>query len=89
MGRFSARATSLDGVGYENSIMRPNILVDEPTEEISPFDVGHAVGLFDGSETLGYLKLQASMRTSPVVVLHGERSATCSLGWAHARRVPR
>lgn len=45
-------------------------MVDEPTEEISPFDVGHTVGLFDGSETLGYLKLQSSMRASPVVVLH-------------------
>jgi hypothetical protein len=44
--------------------------VDEPTEEISPFDVGHTVGLFDGSETLGYLKLQPPMRASPVVVLH-------------------
>jgi hypothetical protein len=36
--------------------------VDEPTEEISPFDVGRAVDLFDGSETLRYLKLQSSMR---------------------------
>lgn len=44
--------------------------MDEPTEEISPFDVGHAVGLFDGSETLGCLQLQSSMRASPVVVLH-------------------
>jgi len=44
--------------------------VDEPSEEISPFDVGHAVGFFDGSETLRYLKLQSSMRASPVVVLH-------------------
>jgi hypothetical protein len=44
--------------------------VDEPTEEISPFDVGHTVGLFDGSETLGYLKLQPPMRASPVVVAH-------------------
>jgi DNA-binding IclR family transcriptional regulator len=43
--------------------------VDEPTEEISPFDVGHTVGLFDGSETLGYLKPQPSMRASPVAVL--------------------
>jgi hypothetical protein len=44
--------------------------VDEPTEEISPFDVGHTVGLFDGSETLWYLKLQPPMRASPVVVAH-------------------
>jgi hypothetical protein len=29
--------------------------VDEPTEEVSPFDVGHAVGLFDGRHTLRYL----------------------------------
>jgi hypothetical protein len=36
--------------------------VDEPTEEISPFDAGHVVGLFDGGGTLGYLKLQSSMR---------------------------
>ena len=42
----------------------------EPSEEISPFDVGHAVGLFDGSETLGYLELQSPMRASPVVVAH-------------------
>jgi len=40
------------------------------SEEISPFDVGHTVGLFDGSETLGYLELQPPMRASPVVVLH-------------------
>jgi len=44
--------------------------VDEPSEEISPFDVGHTVGLFDGSETLGYLELQSPMRASPVVVAH-------------------
>jgi len=44
--------------------------VDEPAEEISPFDVGHPVGLFDGSETLGYLKRHSPMRPSPVVVLH-------------------
>jgi hypothetical protein len=44
--------------------------VHEPTEEISPFDVGHTVGLFDGSETLGYLELQSPMRASPVVVAH-------------------
>jgi len=44
--------------------------VDEPIEEISPFDVGHTVGLFDGSETFGYLKRQSPMRASPVVVLH-------------------
>ena len=47
---------------------RPHVLVDEPAEEISPFDVGHAVGLFDGSETLGHLQFQSSMRASPVVV---------------------
>ena len=40
------------------------------SEEISPFDVGHTVGLFDGSETLGYLELQSPMRASPVVVAH-------------------
>jgi hypothetical protein len=44
--------------------------VHEPSEEISPFDVGHAVGLFDGSETLGYLKGQSAMRASPLVVPH-------------------
>jgi hypothetical protein len=44
--------------------------VDEPTEEISPFDVGHALGFFDGGETHGHLQLQPSMRASPVVVLH-------------------
>jgi hypothetical protein len=44
--------------------------VHEPTEEISPFDVGHTVGLFDGSETLGYLELQSPMRASPVAVAH-------------------
>ena len=48
----------------------PHVLVDEPPEEIAPFDVGHTGSLFDGRETLGYPKLQASMRTSPVVVLH-------------------
>jgi hypothetical protein len=47
--------------------------VHEPSEEISPFDVGHTVGLFDGSETLGYLKLQPPMRASPVVVPHIDR----------------
>jgi alpha-glucosidase len=36
--------------------------VHEPSEGISPFDVGHTVGLFDGSETLGYVKLQPPMR---------------------------
>jgi hypothetical protein len=30
----------------------------------------HTVGLCDGSETLGDLKPQPSMRASPVVVLH-------------------
>ena len=45
----------------------------EPSEEISPFDVGHTVGLFDGSETLGYLELQPPMRASPVVVAHIDR----------------
>jgi hypothetical protein len=44
--------------------------VDEPTEEISPFDVGHTAGRFNGSETLGYLKGQSPMRASPVVVAH-------------------
>ena len=44
--------------------------MDEPAEKISPFDVGHAVGRFDGSETFGYLKCQPPMRASPVVVLH-------------------
>lgn len=39
----------------------PHVLVDEPAEKISPFDVGHAVGRFDGSETFGYLKLQSPM----------------------------
>jgi hypothetical protein len=43
--------------------------VDEPTEDISPFDVGHTVSLGDGRETLRYPKLQASMRASPVVAL--------------------
>ena len=44
--------------------------MNEPTEEISPFDVGHTVGLFDGSsDTLGYPKLQSSMRALLVVVL--------------------
>src|ERR1035437_130960 len=47
-----------------------HVLVDEPPEEIPPFDVGRTVGLFDGRETLGYPNLQSSMRTSPVVVLH-------------------
>ena len=42
----------------------------EPSEEISPFDVGRAVGLFDGSETFGYLELQSAMWASPVVVAH-------------------
>jgi hypothetical protein len=31
--------------------------VDEPTEEISPFDVGHTVGLFDRRNALRYPKL--------------------------------
>jgi len=44
--------------------------VHEPTEEISPFDVGHSVDRFDGTETLGYRKRQSSMRASPVVVVH-------------------
>jgi hypothetical protein len=35
----------------------PHVLVDEPTEEISPFDVGHTVGLFDRRKALGYPKL--------------------------------
>ena len=56
--------------GTKTRSCRPHVLVDEPTDEISPFDVGHAVGLFDGSETLGYLQLQSWMRASPVVVLH-------------------
>ena len=47
--------------------------MDEPTEEISPFDVAHTVDHFDGSETLGYLKLQSSMRASPVVKSTGAR----------------
>jgi hypothetical protein len=46
--------------------------VHEPSEEISPFDVGHTAGRFDESETLGYLKLQPPMRASPVVVAHIE-----------------
>jgi hypothetical protein len=36
--------------------------VDEPSEEIPPFDVGHSVGFFDGRDTLGYLKFWSSMR---------------------------
>jgi hypothetical protein len=44
--------------------------VEEPSEEISPFDGGHTVGLFDRRNALRYPKLQASMRASPVVVLH-------------------
>ena len=49
------------------------MLVDEPTDEISSFGVGHTVDRFDGSETLGYLKLQPPMRASPVVVAHIDR----------------
>ena len=56
--------------GTKTRSCRPHVLVDEPAEEISPFDVGHAVGLFDGSETFRYLKLQSAMRASPVVMLH-------------------
>ncbi len=56
--------------GTKTRSCRPHVLVDEATEEISPFDVGHAVGLFDGGETLGYLQLQSWVRASPVVVLH-------------------
>ena len=56
--------------------------MDEPTEQISPFDVGHAVGLFDGSETLGYLQLQSSMRASPVVVLHIDPKDAIEMPWA-------
>ena len=56
--------------GTKTRSCRPHVLVDEPTEEISPFDVGHAVSLFDGSETLGHLQLQSATRASPVVVLH-------------------
>ena len=44
--------------------------MDEPTEEISPLDVGHSVDRLDGSETLGHLKRQSPMRASPVVVAH-------------------
>jgi hypothetical protein len=43
--------------------------VEEPSEEISPFDGGHTVGLFDRRNALRYPKLQASMRASPVVIL--------------------
>jgi hypothetical protein len=45
--------------------------VEEATEDISPFDVGHTVsiGFFEGREVLRDPKLQASMRASPVVVL--------------------
>ena len=61
----------------------PHVLVDEPPEEIPPFDVGHTVGLFDGRETLGYLKLQSSMRASPVVVLHIDRKDAIEMPGAH------
>ena len=37
--------------GTKTRSCRPPVRVDEPTEEISPFDVGHTVGLFDWSET--------------------------------------
>ena len=43
--------------GTKTRSCRVHILVDEPTEEISPFDVGHAVSRFDGSKTLGYPKI--------------------------------
>ena len=56
--------------GTRTRSCRPHVLVDEPTEEISPFDGGHTVGLFDGSEILGYLELRSSMLASPVVVPH-------------------
>jgi hypothetical protein len=32
--------------GTKTGSWRPHVLVDEPAEEISPFDVGHALGLF-------------------------------------------
>jgi hypothetical protein len=44
--------------------------VDEPTEEVSPLDVGLTAGRLDGSETLGHLKGQSPMRASPVAVAH-------------------
>ncbi len=49
--------SELDPSGTKTRSCRLHVLVDEPTEEISPFDVGHAVGRFDGSETLGYPKI--------------------------------
>jgi hypothetical protein len=53
-------ADPLGSSGTKTRSCRVHVLVDEPTEEISPFDVGHTVGPFDESETLGYLKLQSS-----------------------------
>jgi len=60
----------LNPSGTKTRSCRPPVLVHEPIEEISPFDVGHTAGRFDGSETLGYLELQSSMRASPDVVAH-------------------
>jgi hypothetical protein len=67
--RVEGAGTRADASGTKTRSCRPDVLVDEPTEGISPLDVGHTAGRFNGSETLGYLKGQSPMRASPVVML--------------------
>jgi len=55
----------LKASGTKTGSWRPHVFVDEPTEEISPFDVGHALGLFEGGEDLGHLQLQWIPRCHP------------------------
>jgi hypothetical protein len=65
-----SKEAKYDPSGTKTRSCGPHVLVDEPHEDISPFDVGHTVGLFDRRNALRYPELQASMRASPVVVLH-------------------
>src|SRR5665811_1706091 len=70
---FLPDRSTLRSSGTRTRSCGPYVFVEEPSEEISPFDGGHTVGLFDRRNALRYPKLQASMRASPVVVLHIDR----------------
>jgi hypothetical protein len=66
--------------------MRPSCTRGRAHRGDLAFDVGHTVGLFDRRNALRYPKLQASMRASPVVVLHIERGPRISSQSRHSVR---